>query len=191
MPTKRLIAMFGLIALVIFGLAAVDVLREPELPPWQEIMLDLAEKLVLVAAMGAVAWTVYSVIDLRENQIAISNNIARSVAQGEAWRVQRRGEIAAMGQAIEDQFQQWRLSVAEVDVAGLMLKGASLKEIAIARDTTEATIRQQAQAIYRKSGLSGRAELSAYFLESLFEVAEETAGQRPSLSLIPKGAPRV
>lgn len=190
MPTKRLIALFALIALVIFGLAAVDVLREPELPPWQEIMLDLAEKLVLVAAMGAVAWTVYSVIDLRENQIAISNNIARSVAQGEAWRVQRRGEIAAMGQAIEDQFQQWRLSVAEVDVAGLMLKGASLKEIAIARDTTEATIRQQAQAIYRKSGLSGRAELSAYFLESLFEVAEETAGQRPALSLIPKGAPR-
>lgn len=190
MPAKRLIALFCLTTAIIFGLAAMDILREPALPPWQEILLDLAEKIVLVAAMGAVAWTVYGVIDLRENQVAISNNIARSVAQGEAWRVQRRGEIAAMGQAIEDQFQQWRLSVAEVDVAGLMLKGASLKEIAIARDTTEATIRQQAQAIYRKSGLSGRAELSAYFLESLFEVAEETAAHRPPLSVISKSAPR-
>jgi DNA-binding CsgD family transcriptional regulator len=191
MPNRRLIALFCLIAVIIFGLAALDLLREPEVPPWQEVLLDLAEKFVLVAAMGAVAWTVYGVIDLRENQLAISNNIARSVAQGETWRAQRRDEIAAMGQAIEDQFQQWRLSVAEVDVAGLMLKGASLKEIAIARDTTEATIRQQAQAIYRKSGLSGRAELSAYFLESLFEVAEETAGQRPPLSVVSKSTPRV
>jgi DNA-binding NarL/FixJ family response regulator len=190
MPAKRLIALFGLIAVIILGLAAIDILREPELPAWQEIMLDLSEKAILVAAMGAVAWTVYGVIDLRESQAAIANNIARSVAQGDSWRAQRRGEIAAMGQAIEDQFRQWHLSVAEVDVAGLMLKGASLKEIAIARDTTEATIRQQAQAIYRKSGLSGRAELSAYFLESLFDQAEEAARTRPPLSIISKGAPR-
>jgi DNA-binding NarL/FixJ family response regulator len=50
-----------------------------------------------------------------------------------------------------------------------MLKGAALCEIATCRQTSETTIRQQAQAIYRKSGLSGRAELSAYFLGSLFE----------------------
>ena len=184
MPDKRLIALFGLTAAIIFGLAALDILREPALPPWQEILLDLAEKMVLVAAMGAVAWTVYNVIDLRENQAALRHNLARSAAQGEAWRVQRRREITAMGQAIEDQFRAWHLSVAEVDVAGLMLKGASLKEIAIARDTTEATIRQQAQAIYRKSGLSGRVELSAYFLESLFDQAEEAERQRPSLNIV-------
>lgn len=186
MPTKKLMILFAVLAFIIFGLSAVDLLQEPILPAWNEIVVDLAEKIILVGAMGGVAWTVHGVIDLRESQEAMSNNMARSVAQGEAWRAQRRGEIAAMGQAIEDQFQQWHLSVAEVDVAGLMLKGASLKEIAIARDTTEATIRQQAQAIYRKSGLSGRAELSAYFLESLFEVAEEKAGQRPSLSVISK-----
>ena len=32
---------------------------------------------------------------------------------------------------------------------------------------TERTVRDQAGAIYRKSGLAGRAELSAYFLEDL------------------------
>ncbi|MCZ7679332.1 MAG: hypothetical protein M5U28_11460 [Sandaracinaceae bacterium] len=49
----------------------------------------------------------------------------------------------------------------------LLLKGLSLKEIAAARDTGERTAREQARAVYRKSGLSGRAELAAFFLEDL------------------------
>jgi DNA-binding NarL/FixJ family response regulator len=50
---------------------------------------------------------------------------------------------------------------------GLLLKGLSHKEIADARSISETTIRQQALAIYRKSGLRSRAELSAFFLEDL------------------------
>ena len=184
MPNTRLVLLIGLIAVVIFGLTAMDLMREPTFPPWGEVAIDLAEKLILVLAMAAVAWTVHGLIDLREGQEALNNNMARSVAQGDAWRAQRRGEIAALGQAIEYQFRQWRLTTAEIDVAGLMLKGMSLKEIAIARDTSEATIRQQAQAIYRKSGLSGRAELAAYFLESLFATAEDAGHGKPSLTVI-------
>ncbi len=55
-----------------------------------------------------------------------------------------------------------------------MLKGVSLREIAVLRRTSEATIRQQAQGIYRKSGLANRSELAAHFLDDLFEAAEET-----------------
>ena len=186
MHKTRLVSLIGLIAFVIFGLSAIDLLREPVFPPWIEVAIDLAEKFILVAAMAVVAWTVHGLFGLRADQEALNNNILRSVAQGDAWRAQRRAEIAALGQAIEDQFRVWRLTTAECDVAGLMLKGMSLKEIAIARDTSEATIRQQAQAIYRKSGLSGRAELAAYFLESLFEEAEGAAQNRPALSVIPK-----
>lgn len=184
MPKTRLMLLIGLIAVIIFGLAAMEWLREPVFPPWGEVVLDVAETLVQVVAMAAVAWSVHGLIELRADQEALSNNIARSVAQGDAWRAQRRAEIAALGQAIEDQFRQWRLTGAEIDVAGLMLKGMSLKEIAIARDTSEATIRQQAQAIYRKSGLSGRAELAAYFLESLFATAEDAGHGKPSLTVI-------
>ncbi len=191
MPHKRLTLMTGLISLVIFGLTALDLLREPEFPPWEEVALDVAEKLIFVALMGVVAWTVHGLIDVRESQVALSNNLARTLAQGEAWRVQRRTEIEALGKAIEDQFRQWQLSAAEVDIAGLMLKGASLKEIALARETSEATIRQQAQSVYRKSGLSGRAELSAYFLESLFEFSEEAARKPTVLSVIGKGEKNV
>ena len=55
-----------------------------------------------------------------------------------------------------------------------MLKGLPLADIAVLRRTSEATIRQQAQGVYRKSGLANRAELAAYFLEDLFDVAEAT-----------------
>ncbi len=61
----------------------------------------------------------------------------------------------------------------ERDVALLMLKGLSHREIAIARDTSERTIRQQAQAIYAKANLSGRAALSAFFLEDLLLPREQ------------------
>ena len=53
------------------------------------------------------------------------------------------------------------------EIALLMLKGLSHREIAVTRDTSERTIRQQAQSVYAKTNLSGRAALSAFFLEDL------------------------
>ena len=64
-----------------------------------------------------------------------------------------------------------------------MLKGASLREIAGLRRTSEATIRQQAQNVYRKSGLNSRAELAAYFLEDLFALSEAGFGPDASHNL--------
>jgi len=58
------------------------------------------------------------------------------------------------------------LTPAEREVGLLLLKGLSHKEAAT-RATSETTIRQQALAIYRKSGLRNRSELSAFFLEDL------------------------
>jgi len=173
MLKSRLFLLVALIAVVITGLTTLDILREPVFPGLAEIIPDIAEKIILLGGMAAIAWTVNGLYDLREAQDAIANNLARTVAQGDGWRAERRHEIAALGQAIEDQFKLWKLSAAEIDIASLMLKGASLKEIALARDTSEATIRQQAQSVYRKSGLSGRTELSAYFLDSLFGQADD------------------
>jgi DNA-binding CsgD family transcriptional regulator len=175
---------FAVLTGSIAALTLVDFLREPGPVVLGELLIDLADRFVLISTMALVAWTVYRLRDLGEDQQALQNNLSRMAAQGEVWRHERRQEIAALGTAIEDQFHRWQLSPAEIDIAGLMLKGATLKEIALARDTSEATIRQQAQAIYRKSGLSGRAELSAYFLESLFETAEDIGARRRELSLV-------
>ncbi|MBL9047387.1 MAG: response regulator transcription factor [Tabrizicola sp.] len=181
MRTRNLVA---LIAAVVFGLLAFDISRETGPLDAAEVAVDLIEKLVLALAMAAVAWTVQGLREVQEVQTALENNLARSLAQGELWRAARQDEIAALGRAIEDQFRAWRLTPAEIDIAGLMLKGVSLKDIALVRDTSEATIRQQTQGIYRKSGLSGRAELSAYFLESLFTVAEDRRHTRPGLTVV-------
>ncbi len=83
------------------------------------------------------------------------------------WHAQAGQMLQGLGALIDEQFAEWQLSPAEREVALLLLKGLSLKEIAIARRASEPTVRQQAQGIYRKADLSGRAELSAFFLEDL------------------------
>ncbi len=71
------------------------------------------------------------------------------------------------GEAIRRQFDAWQLTASEQEVAMLLLKGLSLREIAALRETREKTVRQQASNIYSKSSLEGRHALAAWFLEDL------------------------
>ena len=68
---------------------------------------------------------------------------------------------------ITQQFIDWKLSGSEKEIAWLLLKGLSLREISVIRKTKEKTIRQQASSIYKKSGLAGRHVLSAWFIEDI------------------------
>ena len=68
---------------------------------------------------------------------------------------------------INNQFTNWALTDAEKEIAFLILKGFSFKEISSFRNTNEKTVRDQATKIYSKSGLRNRADLVAYFLEDL------------------------
>ena len=68
---------------------------------------------------------------------------------------------------LKEQFKIWKLTQTEREVAMLLLKGLSFKEIAAVRSTMEKTVRQQASAIYKKSNVSGRHAFSAWFIEDL------------------------
>jgi len=68
---------------------------------------------------------------------------------------------------LKKQFEDWQLTGTEREVAMLLLKGLSFKEIASVRDTMEKTVRQQASTIYRKANVSGRHAFSAWFIEDL------------------------
>lgn len=68
-------------------------------------------------------------------------------------------------QVIHDQFELWQLTQSEQNVAMLLLKGLSFKEISAVRETKEKTVRQQASTIYNKSGVEGRHDFAAWFLE--------------------------
>ncbi|SEW29266.1 regulatory protein, luxR family [Cognatiyoonia koreensis] len=178
---KRNIVVIALPALAFAVVCGVDILRETDAWDPVEVGLDVAETAMLVLLIIAVAWSVQRISSVDEEQRAIQDYFTRRTARGETWRAERAAEIAAMGDAITREFKAWGLTSAEMDVAGLLLKGASMKEIAIARETSEATIRQQAQSMYRKSGLSGRVELSAYFLDSLLGEAEKLGNAKLSV----------
>jgi DNA-binding NarL/FixJ family response regulator len=151
------------------GLAILDVAVEGEGFAAADFGLEVLDRMLTVGAMVAVAWITFGLRDVRAEQVALRADIDRAVALGEEWRAASRATLDDLGAAIRRQFDAWGLTPAEADIAGLMLKGVPLGDIARLRHTSERTIRQQAQAIYRKSRLSGRAELAAYFLESLFE----------------------
>lgn len=92
------------------------------------------------------------------------------------WREEARSATAGLAAAIERTFAAWKLSPSEVEIGFMLLKGLSHKEIADLRGTSARTVREQAGAIYRKAGVGGRVELSAWFLEDLLP------GQEPATS---------
>ena len=87
--------------------------------------------------------------------------------ESQRWREESQKYIEGLSQAIDQQLNKWGLSPSEKEVAFLLIKGFSLKEIAEIRKTAEKTTRAQATAIYAKAGLSGRSQLAAFFLEDL------------------------
>ena len=72
-----------------------------------------------------------------------------------------------LGNVVTQQFLEWMLTRSEIEVGWLLLKGLSLKEIAVVRSTQEKTVRQQASSIYKKAGVSGRHAFSAWFIEDI------------------------
>lgn len=85
----------------------------------------------------------------------------------DAWRTSARLALKGLGEAVDRQFAAWGLTPSEREVALLLLKGYSHKQVAQASGRNERTARQHASAVYQKAGLSGRAELAAFFLDDL------------------------
>ena len=114
----------------------------------------------------------------REHALNAQLEVARHDAERD--REKARELLKGLGEEIDKQFDQWALTSAEREIALLMLKGLRHKDIAVARNTTERTVRQQALSVYKKAGLDGRTDLAAYFLEDLLPprtAAEESPGK--------------
>ena len=133
----------------------------------------LGEGVIMVLALAGmvIMWLQFKAVHVRADQLSVELEAACREAQH--FREEAHDALRGMGEAIDHQFTRWSLSPAEREVGLLLLKGLSHKEIAEIRSTSETTIRQQALAIYRKSGLHSRTELSAFFLEDLLLPAAE------------------
>ncbi len=122
---------------------------------------------LLVSVAGAITMYRAQKRAYLDEKQELRSTIATLTKDRQHWQEQASNYLAGLGSAIDQQFSRWSLTSAEKEIALLILKGFSHKEIATLRTTTEQTVRQQATAVYRKAGLQGRADLSAFFLEDL------------------------
>jgi DNA-binding CsgD family transcriptional regulator len=124
----------------------------------------------LSALALALAGVVGAGVQLRRANLAnvdLQRDLEGTRADLTRWRTEAQDLLRGLGAAIDQQFDEWGLSSAEREVAMLILKGLSYKDIAAVRETSERTVRHQALAVFRKAGVAGRAEMAAFFLEDL------------------------
>jgi DNA-binding CsgD family transcriptional regulator len=139
--------------------------------------------ILLVGLGGAVVLGRKLLLTIRRARAAteearmLAGQLDATATEAARWRDEARSLVSGLARAIDQQFDRWRLSPAEKEVALLLLKGLSHKEVAEIRSVTEATARQQARAVYKKAGLSGRSDLAAFFLEDLMLPAGEAPAE--------------
>jgi DNA-binding CsgD family transcriptional regulator len=104
---------------------------------------------------------------LRGEADELRTRLAAESEEAARWRAEAKDLVAGLASAIDREFDRWGLSPAEREIGLLLLKGLSHHEVADLRGVSERTVRQQARSLYKKAGLSGRADLAAYFLEDL------------------------
>ena len=149
-------------------LLLLEILTEnDELAPL-DLAVDALSILLTIGAAVGVALLAQRMQAQHEERTALLRDLDIARAEGNCWREKVRAHLAGLKDGLAQQFAAWGLTAAEREVGLLILKGLSHKEIASLRATTEATVRQQAQAIYRKASLPGKTAFSAYFLEDLF-----------------------
>lgn len=156
-----------------------------------DLITDLSEGVRWWHAVveGAIAFSaLIGIFLLIRGSLALKHSLAeerqlssRLQLEAEKWRSQSKKYLDGLSQTIDDQLTRWSLTSSEKQVAFLLLKGLSSKEIAEIRQTTEKTARTQSMAIYSKAGLAGRSELAAFFLEDLLPPSGEPSRNSDSL----------
>jgi DNA-binding CsgD family transcriptional regulator len=125
------------------------------------------EAIIVILSTLAIAWLMWGLhqqrLEIRslQQELETANS---SQSHPKKYVLEARKKL---GNVVSQQFSEWLLTGSEIEVGWLLLKGLSLKEIAMLRNTQEKTVRQQASSIYKKAGVSGRHAFSAWFIEDI------------------------
>lgn len=173
---RVLVVLFAVMALV----ASIDLITDlGDRATVAHVLLELAIVAIGFVAAASIALRLRrSARDaqiLRDQAAQLTEALRLSREEAAQWRSDAADLIAGLSAAIDAQLARWQLSPAEKEIALLLLKGLSHKEIAEIRSVSETTVRQQARSLYRKAGLSGRNDLAAFFLEDLLGPREPPA----------------
>ena len=126
-------------------------------------------------AFGALIWQIRVIMKKNVHIESLNTELLDTKQSYQEWKAKTHASAQEIRHLIDKQFLLWHLSHSEKDVALLLIKGLSMKEIAEIRNTQEKTVRQQATTIYKKSELSGRQELAAFFLEDILSAPIQPA----------------
>jgi len=143
-------------------------------------------ELILIVGALLMATTFWLGWSRAERSVAeLRRSLEVRQAERDAWRQSARAALEGLGEAVNGQFSAWGLTPAEREVALLLLKGYSHKQVAQSTGRNERTARQHASSVYQKAGLAGRAELAAFFFDDLMlpvperEISPATSRETP------------
>lgn len=154
----------GIFLVVVIGGVIDLVLDQPDSLWTAHVVFEVLMILISLASASYLAsgWfsASHAVSELR-------HSVADREAERDAWKARAGAAMESLGRAVGLQFGDWELTASEAETALLLLKGFSTKRIARLTERSDRTVRQHAVAVYKKSGLSGRSELAAFFLGDL------------------------
>lgn len=135
-------------------------------------LYDIAANL-LGLRVRPISWQLYELIELGAGLglaigvVVTARLLILSVRRQRKAEADLRLASGAFMAVLEERFDQWGLTPAERDVALFSVKGLSVAEIAALRNTSAGTVKAQSAAIYRKAGVSGRAQLLSLLIDEL------------------------
>ena len=176
MERNRLIAL-GLACFAL--LLALEWVTEGEDIQLADFLIDAIALALLVATSVAAALVAIDVKEQGADRLALQHDLEKAKADGAQWRARAEDQLDQFRRAIGEQFEQWEATDAERDIGHLILRGLSHKEIARLRNTSEATVRQQAQSLYRKANLPNKGAFSAYFLDDVLYLPPGEIPEQP------------
>ena len=127
----------------------------------------LTESVLILLSLTGIIYLVLEIFRYRHHNERLEGQLENTENDLNNTRSQLKKVRQEYQLVIQEQLDLWQLSDSEREVAMLLLKGLSFKEIAEIRETQEKTVRQQASSLYKKADLAGRHEFSAYFFEDL------------------------
>ena len=121
------------------------------------------EVIHLVFEGGAVVALFFGMVSLFNYTSFLKNQNIKAQMQLSALKVD-------FDEYVRNQFAKWELTVAEKDVALLLLRGLNTSDIADLRSVSVGTIKVQAHNVFGKSGVSSRVEFMALFMDEFIDI---------------------
>lgn len=161
---ETLIISFFFIAII--TLVAGDIIDD--ISHGSSILHATTEVLIIVLNIACFLYIWGQYFKTKKENLQIKLDLSKVENDLSEYKKETQHLLKGLSEKIDFQLEKWKLTKSEKEIALLLLKGLSTKEISSLRQTSESTIKQQCNSIYQKSNLSGRSELSAFFLEDLF-----------------------